>query len=296
LRALQPQAEEALTESGKAGSYLQLFDSEQKRLSSIRTLWVPDIDLSQALTKLRTSSILLGLARDGKRIGFNVKQAHFDDAWAALRPGTKTPIDLSGTQEFVLQSLPPGCNVVTAQSFLDKIGWAATAVNPKGKEGFVVPSSTPPPNEGVLFLDGANLIATPVQAKLKAFSQKVVVAGSFKWSTQIPPSAQHSSSSQSAPVPGPVTSCLDQRVGELETRLMAELSSQVQSFPHHFVRFFRGSELFRNLLLGFLSQNVRRPQQFGVRHWELPLLLTVAINLLHWLHLFLMQLQVGFKT
>ena len=141
---------DALRKSGSNGFYIIPKNSEGQPDPDWKIIWL-DCQHKQAgahadaLRMLSKVAQPFGLVRNKTSYGIRVRQSHYAEAWAILKPSIPLPASIADKEIYKISPLPYGCSPIALTQWLKHIDWEAIPVRPVGPQSWLVASVVAPP-------------------------------------------------------------------------------------------------------------------------------------------------------
>jgi hypothetical protein len=96
-----------------------------KLTDDFRIIWLaPTTDHPKAATITAKLAGIAGLVRGKSSLGVRVTTGMFTEAWKAIHPNEKPPVDIANKQIFKIEPLPYGCNSAMLEEWAQHVNWA----------------------------------------------------------------------------------------------------------------------------------------------------------------------------
>jgi hypothetical protein len=121
--------------------------NEDGRLTDdFRIIWLPPtVDHPKAATITAKVAGLAGLVRGKSSLGVRVNASMFAEAWKAINPNVKPPVDVSNKWIYKLEPLPYGCNSSMLEEWSQHIKWAFRPLKATGPKSWLICTGDNPP-------------------------------------------------------------------------------------------------------------------------------------------------------
>ena len=114
--------------------------NEDGRLTDdFRIIWLPQtVDHPKAATITAKVAGLAGLVRGKSSLEVRVNASMFAEAWKAINPNEKPPVDVSNKWIYKLEPLPYGCNSCMLEEWSQHVGWTFRPLRATGPKSWLV--------------------------------------------------------------------------------------------------------------------------------------------------------------
>jgi len=121
--------------------------NEDGRLTDdFRIIWLPQtVDHPKAATITAKVAGLAGLVRGKSSLEVRVNASMFAEAWKAINPNEKPPVDVSNKWIYKLEPLPYGCNSCMLEESSQHVGWTFRPLRATGPKSWLVCTGENPP-------------------------------------------------------------------------------------------------------------------------------------------------------
>ena len=226
--------------------------NEDGRLTDdFRIVWLAStVDHPRAATLTAKVAGLAGLVRGKSSLGVRVNASMFDEAWKAIHPNEKPPVDVSNKWIYKLEPFPYGCNSAMLEEWSQHVSWPFRPLKATGPKSWLVCTGESPP-QGPLAFNGHPVLPRFMSQKQSPFVQPIIAGPRnipAKTNAPVQPAAASVPTSQDpwwnylnrngtagttpqAPTQGPIEQRFaqqDAKVQELESKLEALGNMQSQ--------------------------------------------------------------------